>query len=732
VFLLFTALFFWKITFSGEYSMLCSRSWAWQFYPWFQFSAYEIQYNHTFPLWDPFSYAGKNFLGEPGNGVFYPWNWFIFLAPLRWMISVDWVQFWILLSFILGAWGTYRFARHAGLKLVGGVIAGVTFMFGGYMARAAVWDIGVFQGLLWLPFVFLVFSKALGQISVRQQFKFSLLAGAFCGVGFLASVQAGVCIVLSLALWTGLYIVRPNLAAGRKTALVLLMIVALGALAAASVQLVPAQQYSKAAFHAADPGKAGELPAADYKVDPRSLFYLLFPLENGRGGAAIYFGILPLFLSAYGFYRARQTGITRFAFLALAALLYCFSRFSVFHGLPASAFPLLRVTRESESMLATFHFGLALLAGAGAEKLAMEISRPDRRALRRLCRWSGMLAGVVGAALLVLSLFDVAGEGSTAHIFAGYFAKLYYSWLMILAAFGILVWRLVQRGVPRLFVAVVLIALLIDLSGFNTPGILLRSGADGVTNYYPRAIYRPQPLLQFVWSLKEEGRWDYPDSVFPPNFSLVHRVRATRGQGPTIPAYYMDFYSKGERALDLLNVRYQFTAAAGSAPAVTTRSSVVPRFQLTRNLQTLGNRAFGKWLDSADYQPDAVVLDSYEREKLPDEVIGLSRQKTPAQGAVRLLWENNRRLELQIRNDVPAFLITSEQYDAGWYAYLDNVETPVVKCNEILRGIWLPAGDHRVSFCYLPVGFLKGLTLTTLYWLAVFAALYLFRIKNEE
>ncbi len=729
MFLLFAALYFWKIVFSGEYSMLCSRTWGTQFYPWYQFAAYEIQYNHTLPLWNPFSYAGKNCLGEPGGAVFYPWNWLIYLAPLHWMISADWVQFWILLSFVLGAWGMYRFARHVGLTRIGSVVAGLTFMFGGYMARAASRDISVFQGLLWLPPAFLFFSKALHQSSVRQQFKFSLLAGAFCGVGLLASVQAGVCIVLSLGVWVLLYVVRPNLAAGRKTALVLLLLVALGALVAASVELVPAQQNSRAAYRSAAQDGVRELPAAEYKVDPRSLFYLLFPVEDSRGGSDIYFGVLPLFLAIYGFYRSGQRHITRFAFVALAALLYCFSKFSVFHGPLAAAFPLLRMTRESGEMLATFHFGLAMLAGAGAEKLALEFSPPDRRALRRVCRWAGVLAAAAGILLIALTLFHVAGNGSTAPVLAGQFPWLYFSWLMMLAAFAVLVWRLTQVRAPRIFAPVVLIALLADLSAFNTTGILPRSGADGKTNYYPRAVYRPQPLLQFVWTLKEEGRWDDRDSVFPPNFNLVHRVRATQGQGPTIPAYYLDFYSEGERALDLLNVRYQFKLDAQGAPAVTKRSSFVPRFQLTRNLEILSEGSFAKWLKRAGYRPDTVALSPYEREKLPDEVTVLSRQKTLVQGEVRVLWENNRRIELEVRNDVPAFLIASEQYDAGWYAYVDKVETPVVECNGILRGIWLPAGEHRVSFRYLPVGFLQGFSFTALYGLALIAAVYLFRKK---
>src|SRR2546428_4180491 len=163
VFALFTALFFWKITFSGEYSMICLQDWGVQFYPWYQFATHEIKINHTLPLWDPFSYSGRNFIGEIQTAVFYPWNWFVFVGPLRKMLSVDWVHLWILLSFVLGAWGMYRCARLVGLERGGSVLAGVAFVFGGYMARRAVQQINVFQGSLWLPVVFLFFLQMLRQ-----------------------------------------------------------------------------------------------------------------------------------------------------------------------------------------------------------------------------------------------------------------------------------------------------------------------------------------------------------------------------------------------------------------------------------------------------------------------------------------------------------------------------------------------------------------------------------------
>jgi hypothetical protein len=160
---------------------------------------------------------------------------------------------------------------------------------------------------------------------------------------------------------------------------------------------------------------------------------------------------------------------------------------------------------------------------------------------------------------------------------------------------------------------------------------------------------------------------------------------------------------------------------------LTERPAALPRFQLTRNVRILSDHDFQEWLQGPEYRPDAVVVDASERDKLPDNVGMLARQAAQAAGRVQLLWETNRRIELDVGTEVPSFLLTSEIYDAGWSAYVDKKEIPVVRCNGVLRGIWMPGGQHRVSFRFIPVGLAQGATFSILYWLGTAAVFYFFR-----
>lgn len=734
VFALFTALFFWKITFSDQYSMICLQDWGIQFYPWFHFSAYEIQNNHVLPLWDPFSLSGRNFVGEMQTGIFYPWNWFVFLGPMGKMLSVDWVQFWILLSFVWGAWGMYRCARHFGLDRSGSTVAGLVFVFAGELPRRAMAQVNIFNGALWMPVVLLFFSKALRQKSVRQQFKFTLLAGGAWGLSFIAGHhESGLFIGLGVAFWTLLYVIRPAGAAGRKSALVLLIFLTVFAFLAAAVQLIPAYQYSKSAYRWAGAvfGPGQEIPLEQLEttqqLEPRSLFSLIFPLVDAKGESAIYFGILPLLLAVYGSLRCRRLGAWRFAALAAFALLYSFSGFSMVHGLLASALPLLRMARAHSRIVWLFHFAVAMLAGAGAGTLLQELNRGDRRALRKLCRAWGVWVAAAGLLLGALTLAGIYLPRLTATGEPLPLSTLYYAWIMMAVAFGLLRWRLTRRRPSWIFAVLGLVALLLDLTPANTTAIIPRAGADRVVNYFPYAIYRSPELLMYTEALKQEGRWEDQASMFALNFQLIHRIRATGGYSATAPAAYMDYLWKGGRTRDQLNVRYQFIKNAQGAPVMTERLGSIPRFQLTRNVRILADADLMTWLESGEYRPDTAVVDASERDKLPDAVMMLSRQAAQMTGTVKLLWENNRRIEMDVNSLLPAFLLTSETYDVGWSAYVDRREVPVVRCNGILRGVWLPAGSHRVSFRYIPAGLYQGATFSTLYWLGLAGAAYAFR-----
>ncbi|MBS3784625.1 MAG: hypothetical protein KGY78_09285, partial [Anaerolineae bacterium] len=98
-----------------------------QNYPWKRFLA-ESLHNRQLPLWDPYIFAGHPFLANGQHSALYPLNVIFYILPL-------WRAFGIFAWLQLGLAGafTYLFARILGIQRLGGLIAGITFQFSGFM-----------------------------------------------------------------------------------------------------------------------------------------------------------------------------------------------------------------------------------------------------------------------------------------------------------------------------------------------------------------------------------------------------------------------------------------------------------------------------------------------------------------------------------------------------------------------------------------------------------------------
>lgn len=72
----------------------------------------------------------------------------------------------------------------------------------------------------------------------------------------------------------------------------------------------------------------------------------------------------------------------------------------------------------------------------------------------------------------------------------------------------------------------------------------------------------------------------------------------------------------------------------------------------------------------------------------------------PEGTGVRLTAYEPARVVIETNTTQPSFLVTSEIFYPGWEATIDGNRVPILLTNYLLRGVSLPAGNHRVEMHY--------------------------------
>ena len=98
--------------------------------------------------------------------------------------------------------------------------------------------------------------------------------------------------------------------------------------------------------------------------------------------------------------------------------------------------------------------------------------------------------------------------------------------------------------------------------------------------------------------------------------------------------------------------------------------------------------------------------------------------------SISLVKNANDFVEYTSNATTARFAVFSEvYYSAGWKAYIDGKETQIVKTNYILRGLSVPAGQHKITFEFKPDSYYASLKIgvisSALIWLLLLGSAFL-------
>ena len=704
------------------------------------------------PWWTPNILSGYPIIADPLSALFYPPN-----AAMHFLTRGDFLPYFrmevqLTLHVLWAALGAYALARSLTGSRAGGLVAGLTFAFGGFFA----WHVphlSPLSSLSWLPWMLFAYHQAVRR---RNLLWVALGAGAF-GMLVLAGhaltiLQSGYLLGL-LGVTVALFTWRND---PRRAAWAFGAAIAVGLLGTgmAAIQLLPSwelsSQTSRAGLSWVEASGSSFRPlwlltaiAPDYfsPNDPALYWATGDPAETN-----MYLGLVPLFLAVLGVACAdRQHRRLVGGILAAGAisLVLAFGSHGLIYRLVFEIMPGFDHVRRPGNFIALVTLCIGLLAAFGVRALEERYRADGVLAARMLGRFL-----LVGTGLLVLGLAFAALRRNGAdeavwldrlrNIEIDLLVAIVVALLAIVVVYARVIWR---------FPASALVIALVMIVGADV-------GLANANRVYADHVSKPDSYIGPDWAAAPEDpfvRWlldrqtaaepdqfrIYPDqagSIWI-NGSLVWDLQSINGYSVLWPLEYQELFNlavgnPGSPIYDLLNIRY--------VPVTRPLAELYPGFDLSGFqlamdgwMQIYENTDAMPRVWIAEHwvaQPDEHVLSwmTTNAGSLRDTVVvsdppveGLTSSAPATGGSADIVEYGNTRVVVRASLPTAGYLVLADPYYPGWSATVDGAAAEIVRADHALRAVWLSEGTHDVVFTYRSTHRALGTFMTLVSLLAI-------------
>jgi len=191
-----------------------------------------------------------------------------------------------------------------------------------------------------------------------------------------------------------------------------------------------------------------------------------------------------------------------------------------------------------------------------------------------------------------------------------------------------------------------------------------------------RYLLGPAPLLDII-----NQQFD----TVPNQFRIVQRFEIGPRAGVDNPTQYSQLAAI---PTDNPNARYALFEFTGALPHAVLYSNWQVNTNGTAVLETLASPGF----DPAK----TVLLDN----PLPNRVNPSATNRLGE--AANYLSYAPADFKLEATPATPSILMVSDKYDPAWRVWVDGKESEVLRCNFLMRGVYLEPGHHEIEFRFRP------------------------------
>jgi len=741
-------------------------------YPW-RFLARELIREGTFPAWNPHVFAGIPFFANPQTMLLSPFSVPLWVLPLSYAVGLA-----AALTLWAAAFGAYLLVRELGVRFLPGLLAGVAYALCSFHVVWLTHGSPPAVSAL-LPWMLWAIERVMRRGALAPALGLAIatavaLTGGHPGTQVhVLGASALYALLRAATLERGARGVR-----GRRLGL------ALGGLAAGvllvAVMFVPELLAAHGTLGTQARRGGGELPGThmplgalasmllpDWWGRP-SAFQIAGPVFHPQPGVAVevtynertfFAGVVALLLAVVGLLaggrRRRELPFVVLGVLALAVPLHAPGLYQLVERLPGFALV------QNQRMHFVFELAVAVLAAFGLD--ALLDGRARRRAL--LAPALGLLAVLVAVLVLrpggaavsqVLHHFATGADVSA----AAALSLTSVAWVLLLScAVGALLLALLRW--PR--AAGTIAAALVLLAAFD----MLRFAQGYQPMGDPAKVIPPQTAaIRYLERHAADGRVMGLGVSFPNDWTLVYGLDDVRGYDPPYPSLRLyrlwraanpeqgdwePFRMSGlggatHQVLDVLGARYLVaepgtrlaapgadlrgvrTVYAGADATIFLNERSAPRALVARRVELVDGEAAAR---------DALIEEGFDARR--DAVVERSAPGAaalagagPGEGVVAVISDEDARVELRAHLQRRGLVVLDDALFDGWRVAVDGRPAPVVRVDDVMRGVVVGPGTHRVTWSYTVPGIRLGALLSLLAAVALAATALTIRRRGRR
>jgi hypothetical protein len=716
-----------------------------QFFPFFRYLGDSLS-SGSFPMWNPYHYAGHPSIADPQSLIFSP-----IMLSLAWLwpdASMAAFDIAVGVHLLLAGLAMLLLGRHWGYGAAGAALAAIVIMLGG-SAAARLQHIGQIFSYSWFVVALTFLAIALDRRSFLAAVLFGLTAGLMAA-GRDQVAYLGALMLVLYAVWNLVSQGAPLSRIGSRLPVLIVMF-----LVGAAVTIVPVLLTAQFAMLSNRPSFIYESITAG-SLYPVNLVNLLsanifgslsVPYDYFGPGYAtrpwldstdrsintIFLGTLPILLilwigiGAYGLAKKKHLPAL---VLALFGGAYALGHFTPLFPFMFAHVPGTDLWRRPADGTFLMNIGLAFAAGAMLGRY-VEHGRPGQAwlpaALALVILLGGLGIGLDFSTILSKLPQAALEAGITLVLCAAIFALMMrpsmrferatIAWLLVLFTAGELIFRYsasalnaepksfyASFGEPKPAEAAAQVFLRGELARRHAAGEFPRVEMIGIGGTGQNiAVFIPaentlgyNPVRIGIYSALVDPRQNTGDMQ-------------QRYFSPSFPGYDSDLAKR-------LGVEYLVTGkplekapALFAVPKSAKLLHAGPPWWIYRLPEALPRAVVSSIVTKAD-QGQITALGEYlagpdPHRVMVDAAVPLAQdyRGSPVTGKARVVRYGTNSIEIEAEANGPAVLVLHDIFYPGWQAEVNGAAAPVLLVNQLFRGVEIPAGTSRVRFAFRPL-----------------------------